>query len=311
MKNELIYEWAGFVLLIVGALAADLRLFHRKAHKVSVKEALLESARWIGLSLAFGLYIYLSRGREAGIEFLTGYLLEKSLSVDNIFVFVLIFSSMRIPERSQHKLLFYGIGGALVMRGIFVMAGVALMEKIQSVSFVFAAILLIAGLRMLRPGVQSVQPERNPIVRLARRVIPFADHYEGDRLTVLEDGRRKATRLLLVLVAIEAMDILFAVDSVPAVLAITQDSFIAFSSNVLAILGLRSLYFALAGILPKVRYLHQGLAAVLIFVAGKMFAAHWIRVSATVSLAMIGAILVVTALASALAPRRQTDPTSK
>jgi tellurite resistance protein TerC len=304
MSSTSIYEWVGFTLLIAGALVLDLRVFHRKPHEVEVKEALLESARWIGLSLAFGAYIYFTRGRELGVEFLTGYLLEKSLSVDNVFVFVLIFSSIRVPARSQHKVLFYGVIGALVMRGIFVVAGVELLEKFHAVLFFFAAILLVAGIRMLLPSARAVHPERNWLVRLARRVVPFVDDYQGERLAVKHEGQWKATPLLLALVAVEAMDILFAVDSVPAVLAITRDPFIAFSSNALAILGLRALYFAVAGILPKVRYLHQGLAAVLIFVAGKMFATDWLQISAGASLLVVASILVITALASALVPRK-------
>ena len=301
MPISLGYQWAILGIVVVTALAADLVIFHREAHEVTLKEALVESGCWIGLALAFNVWIYLSRGQEAGLQFLTSYVLEKSMSADNILVFILIFSSLGVPAKSQHTVLFYGVVGALVMRGLFILAGIALLQRFHAVLFLFGAILLVTGVRMLFARKRVVRPESNWLVRIAQQVVPVATHYEGDNLWVKENGIRKATGLFLALVSVEAMDIVFAVDSVPAVLAITRDSFIAYSSNAFAILGLRALYFALAGALARLRYLHQGLAVVLLFVAGKMFAADRVNISSGVSLGIIGGILLVTVMASVTA----------
>src|ERR1700690_649507 len=223
-------QWAILGTVVIVALAADLAIFHREAHEVKLREALLESAGWIGLALAFNAWIYFSRGQGAGLDFLTAYVLEKSMSADNILVFILIFASLGVPAKSQHTVLFYGGAGALVMRGLFVWGGIALLQRFHAVLFVFGAILLVTGMRMLFARKRVVRPESNWLVRIARRVVPVATHYEGDNLWVRENGIRKATGLFLALVAVEAMDIVFAVDSVPAVLAITRDSFIAYSS---------------------------------------------------------------------------------
>ncbi len=298
MPSNSIQQWAILGIVVIAALLADLAIFHRKAREVKLKEALVESAGWIGLAVAFNAWVYVSRGQEAGLQFLTAYLVEKSLSLDNILVFILIFSSLGVPARLHHKVLFYGVGGALAMRGLFVLAGIELLQKFHFVLFLFGAILLFTGVRMLLAGERAVQPESNWLVRLTRRVVPVADHYEGDKLWIKHDGRQKATALFLALIAVEAMDLIFAVDSVPAVLAITRDPFIAYSSNAFAILGLRALYFALSGALKRLRFLHQGLAVILLFVAGKMLTSDWLHISSGLSLGIIGGILLATVVAS-------------
>jgi tellurite resistance protein TerC len=297
--------WLIFLVTMVVALVIDLGIFHRKSHTVGLKEALLESLAWISVSLLFNVWIYYAQGPQAGLEFLTGYLVEKSLSVDNIFVFLIIFQSFKIPAKSQHKVLFYGVVGALVMRAIFVVAGVELLQDFHSVIYVFGGILLLTGLRMFFPGRRTTQPDRNWLVRAARRVIPFVDDHESPSFIVKRDGKWNATPLLMALIAVEAMDIIFAVDSVPAVLAITRNTFIVYSSNAFAILGLRALYFALADILPRFRFLHQGLAAILFFVGGKMMLAELIPISSVLSLAIIAGILGMTVAASLLFPGKQ------
>jgi tellurite resistance protein TerC len=297
--------WLIFLVTMVVALVIDLGIFHRKSHTVGLKEALLESLAWISVSLLFNVWIYYAQGPQAGLEFLTGYLVEKSLSVDNIFVFLIIFQSFKIPAKSQHKVLFYGVVGALVMRAIFVVAGVELLQDFHSVIYVFGGILLLTGLRMFFPGRRTTQPDRNWLLRAARRVIPFVDDHESPSFIVKRDGKWNATPLLMALIAVEAMDIIFAVDSVPAVLAITRNTFIVYSSNAFAILGLRALYFALADILPRFRFLHQGLAAILFFVGGKMMLAELIPISSVLSLAIIAGILGMTVAASLLFPGKQ------
>jgi tellurite resistance protein TerC len=304
MLGTPIHIWVTFGVVIVAALAVDLGIFHRKAHRITLKQALFESLAWIVLSMAFNLWLYLLRGPQAGLEFLTGYLVEKSLSVDNIFVFLLIFQSFRVPVESQHKVLFYGVLGALVLRAAFVLAGVELLRAFHFAVFVFGAILLITGLRMLLPGERIIRAERSWPVQLARRFLPLSTENHGQEFLVKSAAKWNATPLFLALVAVEAMDIIFAIDSVPAVLAITRDTFIVYSSNAFAILGLRALYFALADILPRFRFLHQGLAAILVFVGGKMLAGDWLAISTSMSLCVIAAIVLVTILASLALPPR-------
>jgi tellurite resistance protein TerC len=282
-----------------------LAVFHRRARPISLKEALLESAGWIGLALVFNLWVYYSLGRRAGVEFLTGYLVEKSLSVDNIFVFVLIFRAFHVPARSHHKVLYCGVVGALVLRAAFVFAGVELLRLAHALVYVFGGFLLFTGVRMLFPGSSAVHPERNWLVRFARRLFPIVGEYEGEQFFVKRNGTWNATPLFLALVAVEAMDIVFAVDSVPAVLAITRDTFIVYSSNAFAILGLRALYFALADLLPRFRFLHQGLALILVFVGGKMLLGDWRPVPTEISLGVIALILLVMVVASLASPRGQ------
>jgi tellurite resistance protein TerC len=302
MLGTPIHVWAVFAITTVTALVIDLGVFHRKNHVIRLREALLESAGWIAVSLLFNLWLYFSQGRQVGLEFLTGYLVEKSLSVDNIFVFLLIFQSFHVPAQSQHKVLFLGVVGALVMRAVFVLAGVELLQRFHAILYVFGAFLLLTGLKMFFPAKRVVRPDRNPLVRMARRIIPVTDHFEGERFFVKQSGKWIATPLFLALVAVEAMDIIFAVDSVPAVLAITRNPFVVYSSNVFAILGLRALYFALADLLPRFRFLHQGLAAILVFVGAKMALSEWLPISSPISLGVIVGILAITVAASLLCP---------
>lgn len=297
------YHWAIFATVVAAALAADLLIFGRHKREPALKQALIESAAWIGLSLIFNLWVYLARGPAAGLEFLTAYVLEKSLSIDNIFLFILIFAALGIPARSQHKVLFYGVAGALLFRGIFIWAGVALLREFHVVLYLFAAILLVTGIRMLLPRKRTFRPDRNWVVRLARFALPVSKTIVHQNFLVKEGGSWKLTSLLIALVAVEAMDILFALDSVPAVLAITREPFIAYSSNAFAILGLRALYFALSGTLARLRYLHQGLALILMFVSAKMIAGEHLQLSTGISLGIVGGIMLLTVLASSVSSR--------
>jgi tellurite resistance protein TerC len=298
MMGTPLHIWAIFGAAIMLALVLDLGVFHRKAHTIQLREALFESAAWISVALLFNLWLYFSRAPQAGVEFLTGYLVEKSLSVDNIFIFLLILQAFRIPRQSQHRVLYFGIAGALVLRAVFVFAGITLLQAFHPILYLGGAILLFTGLRMLLPRKRALRPEDNWLVRVARRFIPVTDTFEGEKFFVREARRRIATPLFLALVALEATDIIFAVDSVPAVLAITRDTFIVYSSNVFAILGLRALYFALADILPRFRFLHQGLGAIVIFVGTKMIVSERFPISAADSLVVIALILGVTITAS-------------
>jgi tellurite resistance protein TerC len=302
MLGTPIHVWAVFAVTTAAALLIDLGVFHRKNHIIGLREALLESAAWISVSLLFNLWLYHSQGPQVGVEFLTGYLVEKSLSVDNIFVFLLIFQAFHVPAQSQHKVLFLGVLGALVMRAAFVLAGIELLQSFHAVLYVFGALLLLTGLRMFFPGKRVMRPDRNPLVLAAQRIIPVSDQFEGERFFVQQAGKWIATPLFLALVAVEAMDIIFAADSVPAVLAITRNAFIVYSSNVFAILGLRALYFALADLLPRFRFLHQGLAAILVLVGAKMTLSEWLPVSAPASLGVIVGVLAATVAASLLFP---------
>ena len=307
MPSDSISQWAIFGIVVAAALTADLLIFHRREHEIQLREALAESGGWIGLALLFAAWVGYSRGHEAGLQFLTAYVVEKSLSIDNIFLFLLTFSSLRVPPRLQHKVLFYGVAGALVMRGLFVLAGLELLRKFEWVLYVFGATLLLTGVRMLLPGRRPRLPERNWLVRLARLIVPLVDGYNDDRLLVRDNGQWKATSLFVALVAVEAMDIIFAVDSVPAVLAITREPFLAYSSNAFAILGLRALYFALAGALQRLRYLHQGLAAILMFIAVKMIAGERLQLSTGASLGIVGGIMAMMVAASILPRGRAKD----
>jgi tellurite resistance protein TerC len=304
MLGTPIHVWVVFAVVITAALVLDLGVFHRKSKKVSLRVALIESAAWIVLSLLFAVYVHFSRGTQAGVAFLTGYLVEKSLSVDNIFVFVLIFRAFQVPERSQHKVLFYGVIGARVMRALFVLAGVELLQNFHFILYIFGGILVVTAIQMLRPGQRAIEPERNWLVRITRQFIPVLTDYGGEDFWVKRERKWNATPLFMALVAVEAMDIVFAVDSVPAVLAITRDTFIVYSSNAFAILGLRALYFALADILPRFRFLHQGLAAILLFVGFKMIASDWIDLPDLVALGVIAGILSITIVASLTASPR-------
>jgi tellurite resistance protein TerC len=298
--KESIWFWIGFNALIILMLALDLGVFNRKTHKVPVKEAVIWTTVWIILAMIFMGLIYIDMGRTKALEFLTGYVIEYSLSIDNIFVFILIFSYFAVNERYQHKVLFWGILGALVMRGIFIFAGVALINRFHWVVYVFGGFLIITGIRMLFSGEGKVNPEKNPVVRFFRKILPVSDSDHGDRFFVRKGRILHATPLFLVLLIIETSDLIFAVDSIPAILSITTDRFIVFTSNIFAILGLRSLYFAISGIMGLFRYLKIGLAFILSFVGLKMCLSGLVEIPIALSLVVIVGILLISIFASVL-----------
>ena len=298
-----LWVWIAFNGFVLAMLALDLGVFHRTSHEVKLREALVWSAVWVALALAFNALIWSRYGQQRALEFLTGYLIEKSLSVDNIFVFVLIFTYFRVPAQYQHKVLFWGILGALLMRAAFIAAGVTLIQRFHWIIYVFGAFLVVTGIRMAVQQDKEIHPERNPVLRLAKRLMPVSTSYDGDRFFTMLGGRRAATPLFVTLLLVETTDLIFAVDSIPAILAITQDPFIVYTSNVFAILGLRSLYFALAGVVRMFHYLSIGLAGVLVFVGGKMLLVDVVKVPTALSLGVIAAILAVSVVASVLRPR--------
>ena len=294
-----IYFWIGFHVFVFTMLALDLGVFHKKTHKVPVKEAIIWSAVWIFLALLFDVFVYFEFGKLKALEFLTGYVIEYSLSVDNIFVFILIFSYFAVSTQYQHKILFWGILGALIMRGIFIFTGVALINRFHWIVIIFGGFLVYTGIKMLFQKEAEVDPEKNPVVKFFRRFLPVTETLHGDKLFITQNRKLYATPLFLVLLVIESSDLIFAVDSIPAILAISKDLFIVYTSNIFAILGLRSLYFALAGIMGYFRYLKIGLAFVLTFVGLKMLAAYFhFEIPILISLAIIISILLVSILAS-------------
>ena len=301
--------WIGFLVFVLAMLALDLGVFNRKAHTVSVREAGTWTAVWVSLALIFNLGLYFVAGPQIGLEFLTGYLIEYSLSVDNIFVFVLIFSAFAVPPQYQHRVLFWGILGALVMRGAMIALGAALIANFHWIIYVFGAFLVFAGVRMFFSDEgDTVDLEKNAVLRFVRRLFPVTDGYREAKFTVLEAGRRMVTPLLLVLVMIELTDLVFALDSIPAIFAITQEPFIVFTSNIFAILGLRSLYFLLAGVIHKFVYLRYGLAFVLTFVGVKMLIEYFhITIPIVASLGIIVGALAISIIASLLSPKSK-DP---
>lgn len=302
--NPIIY-WAGFATIILIMLALDLGVFNRKAHSIKPREALLTSLLWIGVSLAFNAYIYYTLGADKGLEFLTGYLIEKSLSVDNIFVFVVIFTYFRTAEELQHKVLFWGILGALVMRGILIAVGSALIHQFEWIIYVFGAFLIYTAFKLATQNESAVHPEHNPVVNLFRRVMPVAKEYQGAQFFTRASGKLAATPLMIVLLVVETTDLIFALDSIPAIFAITTDPFIVYTSNVFAILGLRAMYFLLAGAIGTFRYLKLGLALVLGFVGVKMIiGALDLSIPIAISLVVIAVILSASIAASLLANRR-------
>lgn len=301
--EETIWMWVGFNLFVLAMLALDLGIFHRKAHVVSLKEAAVWSIVWITLALVFNSGIYFWSGPEPALKFFTGYLIEKSLSVDNIFVFVLIFSAFSVPAAFQHRVLFWGILGALLMRGTLILAGSVLLNEFHWIIYVFGAFLILTGIKMAFQRHAEQHPEDNPLVRLVRRLLPMTNGYEGDRFFVRRAGKWLATPLLLVLLSVEFTDLIFAVDSIPAIFAVTQDPFIVYTSNVFAILGLRSLYFVLAGVVDKFYYLKLGLAAILVFVGMKMVLADVYKIPVAISLLVIAVVLAITVVASLLRTR--------
>ena len=301
---ESIWLWVGFNAAVLIMLALDLGVFHRKAHAVGMREAAAWSAVWVSLALAFNAGIWYFAGRQPALEFLTGYLVEKSLAVDNIFVIALIFSYFAVPAAYQHRVLFWGILGALVMRGGFIAAGAYVLQQWHWVIYVFGGILLVTGIKMALRKDEAIDPEHNPVVRLARRWLPLTPRYDGQKFWTVENGRRVATPLFLVLLLVEFTDLVFAIDSIPAIFAITDDPFIVYTSNVMAILGLRSMYFLLAGVVHKFVYLKYGLSLVLVFVGAKMMLIDVIKVPTTVSLAVIASVIGGSIALSLLRPPR-------
>jgi tellurite resistance protein TerC len=300
--NEIIF-WVVFNLFVVVVLVLDLGVFRRRSHTVKFREALLGSALWIGLALAFAVLVYFWHGRPATLEFVTGYVIELSLSVDNLFIFLLIFRFFKVPTEHQHKVLFWGILGALIMRGVFILVGVGLMRRFEWIAYFFGALLIYSGIKLFTQKEMEIHPEKNPVLRIFRRWMPVTENYEGGKFFVRRAGLY-ATPLLIVLLVVETTDLIFAVDSIPAVLAITLDAFIVYTSNVFAILGLRSMYFALAGMMELFHYLHYGLSIVLIFVGAKMLVAHYYKIPTAAALGIVASVLTISVLASVLHPQK-------
>lgn len=294
--------WIGFTLFVLALLALDLGVFHRQSHAVTTREACTWSLVWIGLALTFNLGLYLWFGPERGLEFLTGFLIEKALAVDNIFVFVILFSYFAVPAAFQHKVLFWGIIGALLMRAVCILIGGVLLQQFHWIMYLFGAFLVFTGLKLLVQQDVAIHPEQNPLFRLFTRFVPSVSEYQGDRFFVRQAGRWLATPLFLVLVSVEITDLVFAIDSIPAIFAVTADPFIVYTSNIFAILGLRSLYFLLAGIIHQFHYLKTGLALVLAFVGMKMLIADIYKLPISISLAVIALLLGSAIIASLLWP---------
>jgi tellurite resistance protein TerC len=301
--NQLLF-WILFNLFVLGMLALDLGFLQRRGHTVNFREALIWSLMWIGLAGAFAVLVYSRYGHATAVEFVTGYVIELSLSVDNLFIFILIFRFFRVAPEHQHKVLFWGIVGALVMRAIFIVVGIGLIRRFQWITYIFGAFLVYSGIRLFRQHGAGMEPQNNPVLRLFRRWVPTTEDYEGDKFLVRR-GRLYATPLLAVLVLVEATDLVFATDSIPAVLAITLKPFIVYTSNVFAVLGLRSMYFLLAGMMELFHYLHYGLAAILIFVGAKMLLSNYYHIPTLIALGVVGGVLLVSVLASLLHPQGQ------
>jgi len=308
------WAWVVVVAFILGLLAVDLLVFHRDAHAVTTREAAAWSAVWITLGIAFAGVVWVTLGGVAAGEYFGGYLIEKSLSVDNIFVFALLFSYFRVPPAYQHRVLFWGVLGALLLRAVFIAAGAALIENFHWTLYLFGGFLVITGVKMARHGKTEVHPDRNPVLRLVHRLMPMTPDYQGQRFVVRWAGRRVATPLLAVLVVVETTDLLFAVDSIPAVFAVTTDPFLVFTSNAFAILGLRALYFLLAGMVERFVHLRLGLAAVLVFVGAKMLVTDLYKVPIWGSLAVIALLIgtsIATSLGTAEVRQRQRQPRAR
>ncbi len=297
--------WAGFIVFVLLMLALDLGVFHRKTHEVKFKEALTWSGVWISLALLFNLGIWWKFGSTPAMQFLTGYLIEKSLSIDNIFVFVVIFSALKIPALYQHRVLFWGILSALVLRAAMIFAGVAMLERFHWLIYVFGAFLIFTGVKLFLQRNKEEHPEDGAVMKLARRVIPSTTRFDGDRFFTVENGRKLATPLLMSLVLVELTDVLFALDSIPAIFAVTTDPFLVFTSNIFAILGLRSLFFVLAGMVEKFSYLKVGLSAVLVFVGAKMTLVDVVKIPPALSLGVITLLLGGSIVASLRKARAQ------
>ncbi len=304
MSQELML-WGGFVLFIVLMLALDLGVFHKENHEIKLKEALMWTMFWVSLALIFNIGIYHFMGSEKALQFLTGYLIEESLSIDNVFVFMLVFSYFKVPPKYQHKILFWGILGAMLMRITFILSGILLIEKFHWIIFVFGGFLVITGIRLAFQDEISIKPDSNPVIRLFKRFFRITDTYHKDKFFIRENGVLLATPMMVVLIFIEVSDLIFAVDSIPAILAITSDPFIVFTSNVFAILGLRSLFFAISAISKYFIYLKYGLAAILTYVGTKMLVSDYYKIDPLYSLLVILAILSLSIFTSMLAVNKK------
>jgi tellurite resistance protein TerC len=297
--------WVGFIAFVLAMLALDLGVFHRKPHEVRPKEAGIWVAVWVTLALAFAAGLYFWAGQQVALTFLTGYVIEEALSADNIFVMVLIFEYFRVPKAEQHRVLFYGILGALVMRGLFIAAGAALVSNFHWVLYLFGALLVVTGVRMAVKSDDEFDGEQNRVVKIVRKYVPIADRYHGKHFFIMENGRRIATPLLLVLILVEFTDLIFAVDSIPAIFGVTTDPFLVFTSNIFAVMGLRSLYFLLAAVVDRFHLLKYGLALILTFVGFKMLTEKWIEIGIGMSLGVILSVLTLSILASLIWTRKE------
>jgi len=304
--NNIIF-WIAFNVFVLLLLWLDLFVFHRNKHEIKIKEALLTSLFWIALSLAFNVLIYYWEGKDAAVEFLTAYLIEKSLSVDNLFVFILIFNFFKVPQKYQHGILFWGVIGALVLRGLFILVGVALIAKFQFIIYILGAFLVYTGIKMAFTQDQEVDPNNNPLVNWASKHLRMTRKPAGGKFFVKENGKYFATPLFLVLLMVESTDVVFAADSIPAILAISKDPFIVYTSNVFALLGLRALYFALAGIMQLFHYLHYGLSLILVFIGVKLLISEFYHIDMRLALLAVGGILAVSVIASLLFPKKDDD----
>lgn len=296
--------WVCFNLFVLAVLALDLGVLNRRAHPLGFREALAWTGAWIGLALAFAVVIFFWRGHTSALEFVTGYVVELSLSMDNLFVFLVIFRFFKVPEEQQHRVLVWGILGSLIMRGVFILLGVSLFHRFRWITYAFGALLVYSGIKLLRQRTPEVHPEKNPVLRVFRRVVPVTDDYVNGKFFVRRP-QLYATPLIVVLLLIETTDIILAVDSVPAVLAITLDAFIVYTSNVFAVLGLRSLYFALASMMDRFHYLHYGISVVLILIGAKMISAHYFEIPTAWALATVVLVLVISVVMSMMIPRKQ------
>ncbi len=297
------WKWVLFNAFVLAMLALDLGVVHRRKHEIKFKEAAAWSAVWIGLALAFAALVAYKRGTGTALQFLTGYVIEESLSIDNLFVFLLIFSWFAVPTSLQHGVLFWGILGAMVLRLLFIVAGVALIERFEWVIYLFGGILVYSGVKMALEKEKKINPDQNPVLKLFRKFMPVTTEYEGSKFLVRRDGRTWATPLLLVLLVVETTDLIFAVDSIPAVLAITRDRFIVYTSNVFAILGLRAMFFSLKGAMDLFHHLHYGLSAILVFVGAKMLLGHFFEIPIGIALGVVASILTLSVIASLIWPK--------
>lgn len=312
LEQHVVWTYVLFNLFVLGMLALDLGLFHRQDHRVGLRESLVWTGVWIALAVlfAFGLYYWklaafgAPQASEVTLQFVTGYLIEKSLSIDNVFVFLLLLNYFKVPEQLQHRVLFWGIIGALIFRGIFIAIGAVLIAKFHWIIFLFGGILVLTGVKMALSKDKEIHPERNPLLRLFRKFVPVTDDYHGRNFFIRQAGRWAATPLMVVLVLVESSDIIFAVDSIPAIFAVSRDPFIVYTANVFAILGLRSLFFAIAGVMGLFHHLHYGLSAILVFVGVKMLISDSFKIPVGWSLAVIGGILLISVAASKIWPKK-------